>query len=142
MPAQVFCQQVSERGHARHTVCRKKSQREGDCFVVICFFFSFRMVSLCSRQCVSGHLLYGDCFKTVCSAFIFFQDRMEHHGYACIDISLVNSTSLFPSGARREQIELTLVSYSKPQIFHAVSVKAIYRSWFQVSSQVTKSSRR
>ena len=39
MPAQVFSQQVSERGHARHTVCRKKSQREGDCFVVICFFF-------------------------------------------------------------------------------------------------------
>ena len=71
------------------------------------FFFSFRMVSLCSRQCVSGHLLYGDCFKTVCSAFIFFQDRMEHHGYACIDITLVNSTSLFPGGARREEIELT-----------------------------------
>ena len=100
------------------------------------------MVSLCSRQCVSGHLLYGDCFKTVCSAFIFFQDRMEHHGYACIDITLVNSTSLFPGGARREEIELTLVSYSKLQTFDAISVKGIYRSWFQVSSQVTKSSRR
>lgn len=59
---------------------------------------------------------------------------MEHHGYACIDITLVNSTSLFPCGARREQIELTLVSYSKLQIFHAISVKGIYRSWFQGTS--------
>ena len=39
MPAQVFCQEVSERGHATHSMQRRKSQREGDCFVVICFFF-------------------------------------------------------------------------------------------------------
>lgn len=50
---------------------------------------------------------------------------MEHHGYASIDIALVNSTSLFPGGARREEIELTLVSYSKLQTFHAISVKGI-----------------
>ena len=63
---------------------------------------------------------------------------MEHHGYACIDKTLVNSTSLFPGEARREEIELTLVSYFKLQTFHAISVKGIYRSWFQVSLQVNQ----
>lgn len=37
MPAQVFRQEVSQRGHAQQTVCWRKSQREGNCLVVIFF---------------------------------------------------------------------------------------------------------
>ena len=40
-----------------------------------------RLVSLCPWQCVPCNLLRRDCVKTVCSPFVLFQDRMEHHGY-------------------------------------------------------------
>lgn len=143
MPAQVFCQEVSERaGDTRDTQCRRKSHRQGDCFVEICFFFPLGWYLSALDNVFLAIYFMEIVLKLYALRSYFFKtgwNIMGMHAWLRHDL---NSTSPFPSGARREEIEITLVSYSKLQTFHAISVKGlkgIYRSWFQVSSQVTKS---